>query len=281
MSLSDNNFLDDNSDNDNLSIISFKFAATDLQNYIEDKDQLFNNSFDEHLYINHGNKEEKMPEKKYFTEVNKSNLKTTKISKNITIFKITKEIKENNLGRKKTGNLEGKHNKYSNDNLIRKIKSKLLSAIISFLNERIKEHCFENKIGNISHFVKTDQKYIQDTKIHFNLKLIKTKLKDIFSDNVSMKYKNLGIKYNKKLVKKIYRGKQYKKLVDILEKTFFDCIEQVRGKKYYENLNGLEKEFWKVVNEMEEEDKYLEAFTFLLNRFEIHFKSKRPREKVY
>ena len=270
------NFLDENSDNDNLSIISFKI--NDIQNIIEDKDEYLNNYTNEYLYINQVNKEEKIPEIKYLTEINKSNFKTTK-SKNGTVFKITKENKENNLGRKKTGNLGGKHNKFSIDNLIRKIKSKLLTAIISYLKEKIKENSLQNKIGCISTFVKTDQKYIQDTKISFNLKLTNTKLKDILSDNISVKYKNLGIKYNKKLVKKIYRGKKHKKIVDILEATFCDCLEQVRGRKYFENLKGLEEEFRKVVDEMKETEKYFEAFKDLLNKFEIHFKSRRAREK--
>jgi hypothetical protein len=288
MNFNNNDFFDDNIENDNLSIKKFITGdfINDSNNYNEDiiinifkRGEPYYKYNDEDFFIIHGNKEE-MPKKINIFEIDKSKLKTTKYTKKSPIFKISKEIKKKNKGRKKSSNIGGKHNKFSNDNMIRKIKSKLLSSIISYLNSNIKKYCLENNIKSIIFFVKTDQKYIQDTKIKFNLKLMNTKLKDIFSDNISSKYINLGSNFNKKLVKKIYKNKKQNIITNILERTFFDCLEQVRGRNYFEELKGLEEEFKKVVKNMNETDKYIDAFNYLLNRFKIHFESRKSREKI-
>lgn len=173
-----------------------------------------------------------------------------------------------------------KLNKFSKDNLIRKIKSKLMTAILSYINSLLEKYYLQNEIKSVVFLQKVDQKYIKDTSINFNIKLFNLKIKDIFSDGISLKYKALGRNFNKNLINKMCQGKSQKNIISTLEMTFLECLEHVSGKKHYESLKGLEKEFQLIVNNMNETDKYIEAFNNLLNKFEFHFKNATPKKKL-
>ena len=79
------------------------------------------------------------------TEKNQFDSKTgptgpdTKFKKDGLIFQISKEMKQkqNNVGRKRKNDKGGKHNKFSYDNVTRKLKTKLFESILSFLNSSL------------------------------------------------------------------------------------------------------------------------------------------------
>jgi F0F1-type ATP synthase gamma subunit len=106
-------------------------------------------------------------------------------------------------------------------------------------------------------------------------------LREIFSNNVSNKYSNYGLDYNRKLIEKIYNEKIQTKVIDILEMTFLECLEHLRGSKHYEQLEGLENVYEIVINELEkkENDEYMANFKEFVNRFEQYYENKRSREK--
>ena len=220
-----------------------------------------------------------IPVKKTSTEVNNTNYKTNKVIKVGAIFQISKETKRKQRGRKRSGNVGGRHNKFSVDNLIRKVKSKLISAIVSFINSILKDTHLKNELYSKIFLAKIDQKYIRDTSSIFNIKLMELKIKDIFSDNISKKYLILGKNFNKNIITKIYTEQNQKNTIDIFEMTFLDCLDHVTGRKQNEKLKGLEDEFKNIVNNMNETRKYIEAFYNFMNRFEFHFKSIKPRKK--
>ena len=238
--------------------------------------EMLNYDNNDHLYFI----EDNILNKKEDNDIYKVKLKTTKSTKSSPFFEFIKEPKTIKKGPKPKGSIGGKHNKFSKDNLIRKIKSKLLAAIRSYINSLLKTYYLKNEIKSVVLLQKLDQKYIRDTSIDFNKKLINLKIKDIFSDDISLKYKALGRNFNKNLINKIYQGKSQKNIISILEMTFLECLEHVSGKKNYESLKGLENEFQLIVNNMNETDKYIEAFNNLLSMFEFHFKNTTPRKKL-
>ena len=269
--------------NDVLSLPSFYNSSINGSPFCNDRffnlnneAEMLNYDNNDHLYFI----EDNILNKKEDNDIYKVKLKTTKSTKSSPFFEFIKEPKTIKKGPKPKGSIGGKHNKFSKDNLIRKIKSKLLAAIRSYINSLLKTYYLKNEIKSVVLLQKLDQKYIRDTSIDFNKKLINLKIKDIFSDDISLKYKALGRNFNKNLINKIYQGKSQKNIISILEMTFLECLEHVSGKKNYESLKGLENEFQLIVNNMNETDKYIEAFNNLLNMFEFHFKNTTPKKKL-
>ena len=232
--------------------------------------------------------------KKSVTEVNKEDLSTGAVTKpkykQGAIFEISKNFEKTILvGRKKMQNLNGKHDKFAYDNVTRKVKTKLFDSILVVVNASTEEVVVENPKKNSKKqkivkpfFVKIDQKIIKETKVEDNQQLFKTKLKDIFSNDVSKKYENLGLDYNKNLIQKMYEENIQKKTIKILERTFLDCLKHFRGSEYYEELAGLEKEYKNVINELRnkgETDEYIEIFEELVGRFEEYYENKKARPK--
>ena len=225
---------------------------------------------------------------------NKSTVISTKKEKIFSINKIKKTNKK--LGRKKlTDNKETKvlHNKYSFDNTVRKIKAKLFNAILAILNKSLEQEENNNntqqrkrkiKVRN-GCFLKIEQKTIINTNIKDNLELLNTTLKKIFSRDVGKKVANYSIygeNYNKNLIKKIEENnKKYKNTNDILNMTFFQCLEHFRKSEYYEELSGLELEYDNIINEMKktEEENYVDSFKAYLDTYEKIYENKRPKNK--
>ena len=149
--------------------------------------------------INNNNKEFKptMPTTNPISNI-RTNFLTNQIKKKL-IFNIIKEKKKTHLGRKRKNNIGGKHNKFSQDNIARKIKTNLFENILLLLNTSIKNEMNENEENEFicsKFLLKIDQEVIKDINTINNKKLLKTKLKDIFYLNkVSLKYINYGLDY--------------------------------------------------------------------------------------
>ena len=228
----------------------------------------------------------------YKIEYNTTNIKTNISSKKTEkelIFHITKTNKKHIkkiLGRKKKNisynNKMSQHNKYSSDNIVRKIKVKLIDSILYCLNTS-----FQNK-KRINHdnpflkkiFLKIDQKILKNINVNNMLKLLRTKIKDIVSENISKKYINYPQDYNKKLIVTIYEKNIEIKTISILEMTLFECLEHYRGSKYYKELEGLEESYRIIINEMKsngETEEYINEFKNLVDKFEEYFEKRTPR----
>lgn len=228
--------------------------------------------------------------------------KSEKEKKSVQIFSITKEpkgkieIKEQEEEKPKNELLGKKrqnenHTKFAFDNLVRKIKSKLFGALLIILNKSLEKDPKPNskqdskeKKGEVKTecFLKIDQKITLQTNVEENKKLLESKLRDIFSEKVSTKAKNYSklykLDYNKNFIEKIKNDETRKKTNDILDMTFFQCLEHFRGSKRYEALNGLEKEYEKVIDDMKDEPDYMESFIEQLNYFEVMYNNKKARK---
>jgi hypothetical protein len=105
------------------------------------------------------------------------------------------------LGRKKKNSKEaGKHDKYCEDNIIRKIKSTILDYLRIFINLFINEK-YNGNIGEgifRKEILKMNQEQIIFGK--YDKQFIKRTLKDIFSHKLSKKYSTFDSDHNKKLI---------------------------------------------------------------------------------
>ena len=201
------------------------------------------------------------------------------------IFIISKKLKIEKIRRKRSHYIDGKHNKFAYDNMTRKLKTHLFESILVLLNASLRKGVVENPKKNSKKliligpfFVKISQKIIRETNVKDNQDLCKTKIKDIFSKVVSEKYKKHN---NQKLIEKIYKEKIKIKAIQILERTFLDCLKHFRKSEEYKELAGLEKEYDNVIDQLRnkgESEEYIEKFKEFVGRFEEYYKNKKPRK---
>ena len=117
------------------------------------------------------------------------------------------------------------HNRFSNDNVKRKLKALFHKYIINLLNYLIQKRFKNTKMK----FVYLNSKITKDIGIEFNRSLLNQKIKDIIV-NVSKKYNDK--EHNKKCIKYIESQNDNEEIIKILNMTYKDLYEQ-----YYLNSN--------------------------------------------
>ena len=197
--------------------------------------------------------------------------------------------KENQkIGRKaKISRKTGLHNKFSDDNIKKKIILIILKIMLEFCNNKIR-----NIYGNIIGFgkykkqlLKIDIKKKNQQKLKFNKNFINKTLKDIFSENISNKYLNYDKNHNTNLIKDLLNEKDEMKRIqfeNLFNFTFLDCLKHFRGIETYPEFIGMtlfEEECKSFENEEDYEDYkiFLEYYT---KNFEdiINVKKNRNRK---
>ena len=108
---------------------------------------------------------------------------------------------------------KNEHNKFSNDNIKRKIKAFFNKYIIKLLNNLMKGKYKKAKIK----FLKMNIKFTKDISIGYNRNLLKKPIKEIIV-NMSNKYKNQ--ENNKNCIKFIENKKDNEKIINILNMTY-------------------------------------------------------------
>ena len=163
-----------------------------------------------------------------------------KPKKKIIIFK-TELIKEKNIltQNKKAkieeikNNNESTHNKYADDNIMRKCKFIILSQIMNFINVKIKEKY--NHIGygtKIKQLKKINKSQVTNIKVDYNIKFMNKQLKDIFSENISKRYTRFPLNKNEKLINELINEKDNEKkeyFNNLFSLTFSDCLNHFNG----------------------------------------------------
>ena len=156
-----------------------------------------------------------------FYEKNKIDIDKIKKSSSKNKNKINKKAKEKNLGKKKN-----RHNKNGSDNIMTKTKRKLITSAISYVNEKIK-YVYRNKK------YKPEFKKIKYDHKKANLgKIKKINLGDLIIQDVSKKYKNFEVDFNKKQYEKIKENEIVK---SILNEKLIDFFREV----YYKNKRTI------------------------------------------
>ena len=205
------------------------------------------------------------------------------------------EEKKKKRGRKSKDNINREiHDKRSPDNIIKKIKVVIFKYTLLFLNKILKEN-FKYEIQ----LLKLDYQLINRIEKEQELNFLNLSLKDLFSKNISPKYKNkFPNDYNKKKIEKILKDAedivlfafnmtlrdwldiftQKRSVKDIVNKynnnniDFQDLIEKIE-----QSVIGFD-EMLKKINENNDED-YMTLFICYLYNYERWFCLKKCRKR--
>ena len=173
------------------------------------------------------------------------------------------------------------HNKFLDDNILKKIKSKFLRYLILFVNEVIKG---ENVI-NKNKFKFLNYKYTDCLKKSEEIKLLNMTIKGIIlNKSISPKYSKPDKDYNKKLLEIILQKEnsneiinyvfnmKFKEWIDILTKKVKAKIKE----EYFNQIGDLLK---RVVekNDDNDNDEYMPNFIYCLYNYERLFILKRAK----
>ena len=246
----------------------------------------------------------------YRTKISNENTKmTTK-----TLGKKTKrttneeEEKTNNYkaktslqGRKKKEEKEkGNHTKFSEDNMMRKIKSYFLNFCHNLLNESISDKNMQ--------FLKLNSLINENLKKEFNLNLLNTKIKDLYQfSKISSKYRKQAKEFsdkNKYIIEKINEDNveiqtikildlTYKELFNIFRRQILDINLDLKMKikdialldnQKYKNINLFFDEiFRQEINKNETKENieiYINNIKDLCMNYESWFLSKKGRNRT-
>lgn len=196
--------------------------------------------------------------------------------------------------RKNYNNIEY-HNKYSSDNMMKKVKGSLIGYCLSFINRMLDKY----KEGKKDVLLRLDYKIIDTINIEKDLNILNMPLKDLFSNKISPKNKTKINErdYNKKKLEKILKQETDDTVIFTLNMRFIDWVDIFTFKKNikdvinkydinnnkYINLERIDNNLIKIDNLLiKKTEKNLDEFTlflFYLYNYERWFKIKEPREK--
>ena len=161
------------------------------------------------------------------------------------------------------------HDKFSEDNIMKKIKTHLMDHIVNSLNESLKDKTYE--------FYKIDSQIAENLKKDFNLKLMENSIGDIFMNNkLSNKYRKKKKTYsNSFLINKIYEEKVEIKTIEILKMKYIDIINEIKKNCLNEFLKKIEEKEQEKLNSNVQE--YIVSLEKLFLDYENWFKSKKGR----
>ena len=194
-------------------------------------------------------------------------------------------------GRKRmNGNNTTEHNKFSDDNVRRKVKHLCFKYLLLFINAQIKK-LYNNKIGQgifQKQFKTLNQSQISNAKIIFNQQLLEKDLGEIFSDKVTGKLTNIPSEHNKDLIQKLINEEDLEKRI-YFQKLFSlklkDCFEHFCGNKVIDELEGMElfNEISEITSEYlekyEDGKEYIHQLEYYLKNYERIIKNKRARKE--
>ena len=213
------------------------------------------------------------------------------------IFKLDKKLKnggdikiKKNPGRKKKNSGEiGTHNKFSKDNMMRKLKNKVMESARKLINKMIKIES-GNNFKEFGEMRKIQGMFCQELNIKYNFWFYFQKLNTIFQFKMSTKYSKGDHNSNNQLISKIYSDKykaQFPKTIKLLEMMFHQYYHDIfLGEKNWINEfdipleeNKFEiKNFLNNKNNDKAEDYYyIEKMNKLAKKFELFFLNKNPR----
>ena len=221
-------------------------------------------------------------------------------------FFMEEESKEQNKikrGRTRTTNNKfyEEHTKMSGDNIIRKIKVRLFTDLIQFLNNILnKKHDDKNRLYKLNY------KFIKKLNKEIDIKYLSMPLKDLLSMKITPRYKGISCDFNKKLIERIINHEiwveDYNTVIFVLNMTFGEWLDMFTCKK---NINYLKNKcaqcdgvnFEMIANKIacvnkllekmleKNDQKYFSIFTFYLYNYENWFiiqssrSSKKQKQK--
>ena len=196
-----------------------------------------------------------------------------------------KEIKTHKkpTGRfKKESKKDGKHNKYTDDNVRKKVKHIVLKSIMKFLNIKIKA-LFNNNIGHnvLKKELLTLNKMPKfESSIEYNKMFLNKTIKEIFSENISSKFTNYQKDFNKKLIEKLINEEGDKEnreyFNSLFNLTFLDCLKHFNKAKQIKELDGMDN-IDDVLEEFNDDKEYKNILYYNIQNFDVIINNKRSR----
>jgi hypothetical protein len=184
------------------------------------------------------------------------------------------------LGRKKKSeNIKGKHNKFSEDNLRRKVKHLVIRSIMNYINEKI-ESLYKGKKSFKNKFLTLNKMQKSNADINYNKDFLNKKIGNILSDKISKKYTIHKEDHNKLLVKYLIKEKDINKKIffnNFFNLTFLQCLKHYSGEKPIKELEGA-KCFNDDKNTLENDDYILLLENYIKN-YEEKIMNKNSRKK--
>lgn len=208
-----------------------------------------------------------------------NNIEDEKNEKNECILtqKKMKPVDKNKVkkcGRKtKESNEPGYHNKYSDDNITRKVKSKTIKKMIIYLN---------NITNNKEHkllFLSSEQ--VKNSTVDYNKKLLNKTMKEILSSKQSGKYINCYPQHNKNIIEILLKEEDEDKRIlyeSLFSLTFLDLIKHLRGDNFISALSGIGS-LDDMILDLKEEDEYKQIFKDYFLNFETKINEKKGRNR--
>lgn len=217
---------------------------------------------------------EKMEENKISSEFLISNHLKKKTRRKGKSKKEEEKGEQNRRGRKKKDDYikQGCHNKFSTDNIIRKIKKNFKEYIVSSNKKYLGN---ELKYLNYNELVSKGDKKA-------NLDLLDMPLREFLSQDISGKYTTEKADTNRKYINKILEEKKNDKTLKyVLNITFRDWIEIFTMKRKSDvQFEGIDELLEKILNDKDNKDdnNYFCNFVFCLYNYEKYWESKRDRK---
>ena len=274
----------------NLSNITFLNQKRKTPFVIDDEKKYTN--FKYKIFITTSNNE-KSDEEKINSEINSEKNEYPKK----VIFRMDKKFRnykeeriKKNPGRKKKNSGEiGIHNKFSKDNMMRKLKNKVMESARRLINKMIKIESGE-EYKYFGEMRKIQGVFCQELNIKFNFWFYVQKLKTIFQFKMSTKYSKGDFDSNAQLISKIYSEKyknKFPRTIKLLDMMFHQYLHEIfLGEKNWTNEFEISEEdnqfginfFLK--NKLDENKNdlfYLEKMNKLAIKYELFFLNKNPR----
>ena len=200
------------------------------------------------------------------------------------IFKVKRDNK--NIGRiKKNSNLIGKHDKFSEDNIIRKFKGRFHEKCRIYINNEYKRYLLNHKhdIKKVNDLLqRISPKISRKIKKEDNLKWLEMNLKQVFSENVSEKCSLYPADYNKNNISKLYEENEAKEVINILNKPVKEMLGYFINNNEIPGFDTLDKDTIELENKMKNDSEekinnYIDKYRRTSKNFESIFINKSSR----
>ena len=191
------------------------------------------------------------------------------------VFLIEKVKKRNRkigrLNKEDKDNYYGKHDKFKDDNIIKKFKVHLHESIYNYLN-----HSHQNSTnGKKKVFLyRIDTNEIKNTNKSASKEWFKKKLRDVFSCKLSKKCSTKEKSYNKIEIEKIFSEGKNKEMMEILEKTVRNMYNSYINDEKIEGFKTLKDDIEELKQEMKakgEEEKLIDDYIKKYIHFALNF----------
>lgn len=176
------------------------------------------------------------------------------------------------------------HTKFSQDNILQKIKSTFIQSSMDFINRRYINYLKKNGKNKGKLLKKVKSEFSSKAVKDIDLKFLQTKLKDLFSSPLSERCSNTSKNFNKEHIKELYKKNEAKDTIEIFEKTVEELMKNYVNGDYEEEgffvVNDLDIKKKKMKeNEEEDIDNYVDKYLETAKNFDKIIKNKRPKKK--